>query len=232
MVNAFNIHSRVLELERELISAKADFAASKTLRTKLGTTVTAWVTAIVSAIVLSAMALGACVTAIIGTVSLATELVISFLAFVEFCVVSLIKIIEATFVACATVWAIICSLLDDINEIEDDNNLSPMCLRTPGVAPPPSPIPSPPSSPIISGNIGFLKLRDIRDIRDIRDVSGIQQASRPVMCKAPDMYKALDVYKAPIEDVCRGLPYASKEQKRAARIARRAARFLPYKSRP
>ena len=221
MVNTFNVHSRVLELERELISAKADFAASKTLRTKLGTTVTACVTSIVSAIVLSAMALGACVTAIISTVSLATELVISFTAFVEFCVVSLIKIIEATFVACATVWAIACSLLDDINEV-DDNNLSPMSPRIPGTAPPPSPIPSPPSSPMISGNVGFLELRDIydiRDIRDIRDVSGIQQVVWPVMCNA------LDVYKAPIEDVCSGLPYASKEQKRAARIARRAARF-------
>lgn len=212
MVNTFNVHSRVLELERELISAKADFAASKTLRTKLGTTVTAWVTAIVSATVLSAMALGACVTAIISTVSLATELVISFVSFAEFCVVSLIKIVEATLVACATVWAITCSLLEDINEV-DDNNLSPMCPRIPGNAPPPSPIPSPPSSPMISGNVGFLELRDIRD------VSGIQQVSWPVL------YNALDVYKAPIEDVCRGLPYASKEQKRAARIARRAARF-------
>jgi hypothetical protein len=216
MVTTFNVHSRVLELERELISAKADFAASKTLRTKLGTTATAWVTAIVSAIVLSAMALGACVTAIIGTVSLATELVISFVALVEFCVVSLIKIVEATFVACATVWAIVCSLLDDINEVEEDNNLSPMSPRIPGKAPPPSPIPSPPSSPMISGNVGFLELRDIFDIRD---VSGIQQVSWP------SMYNALDVYKAPVEDVCRGLPYASKEQKRAARIARRAARF-------
>ena len=218
MVNTFNIHSRVLEFERELISAKADFAASKTLRTKLGTTVTAWVTAIVSAIVLSAMALGACVTAIIGTVSLATELVISFMSFVEFCVVSLIKIIEATFVACATVWAIACSLLEDLIEVNevDDNNLSPMCPRIPGKAPPPSPIPSPPSSPMISGNVGFLELRDIYDIID---VSGIQQVSWPVM------YNVLDVYKAPIEDACRGLPYASKEQKRTARIARRAARF-------
>jgi len=214
MVNTFNVHSRVLELERELISAKADFAASKTLRTKLGTTATAWVTAIVSAIVLSAMALGACVTAIIGTVSLATELFISFTSFVEFCVVSLIKIIEATFVACATVWAIVCSLLEDLVEVNevDDNNLSPMCPRIPGTAPPPSPIPSPPSSPMISGNVGFLELRDIYDIRD---VSGIRNVSWPVM------------YKAPIEDVCRGLPYASKEQKRTARIARRAARFLP-----
>lgn len=230
MVNTFNVHSRVLELEREFISAKADFAASKTLRTKLGTAVTAWVTAIVSAIVLSAMALGACVTAIIGTVSLATELVISFMSFVEFCVVSLIKIVEATFVACATMWAIACSLLDDINEIEDDH-LSPMSPRIPGTAPPPSPIPSPPSSPMISGNGGFLELRDMRDIRDIIDVSGIQQVSWPVMYNAPDMYKApdmcnaIDVYKAPIADVCRGLPYASKVQKRAARIARRAARF-------
>jgi len=216
MVNTFNVHSRVLELERELISAKADFAASKTLRTKLGTTATAWVTAIVSAIVLSAMALGACVTAIIGTVSLATELFISFTSFVEFCVVSLIKIIEATFVACATVWAIVCSLLEDLVEVNevDDNNLSPMCPRIPGTAPPPSPIPSPPSSPMISGNVGFLELRDIYDIRD---VSGIRNVSWPVM------------YKAPIEDVCRGLPYASKEQKRTARIARRAARFLPYR---
>jgi hypothetical protein len=212
MVTTFNVHSRVLELERELISAKADFAASKTLRTKLGTAVTAWVTAIVSAVVLLAMALGACVTAIIGTVSLATELVISFTALIEFCVVSLIKIVEATFVACATVWAIIFSLLEDLVE-DDDNNLSPMCPRIPGTAPPPSPIPSPPSSPMISGNVGFLELRDIRD------VSGIQQVSWPVL------YNALDVYKAPIEDVCRGLPYASKEQKRAARIARRAARF-------
>lgn len=221
MVNTFNVHSRVLELERELISAKADFAASKTQRTKLGTTATAWVTAIVSAIVLSAMALGACVTAIIGTVSLATELVISFMSFVEFCVVSLIKIVEATFVACATVWAIACSLLDDINEVDDQMfPLSPMSPRIPGKAPPPSPIPSPPSSPMISGNVGFLELRDIYDIRDI---SGIQQVSWPVM------YDALDFYKAPIEDVCRGLPYASKEQKRAARIARRAARFLPYR---
>ena len=212
MVTTFNVHSRVLELERELISAKADFAASKTLRTKLGTAVTAWVTAIVSAVVLLAMALGACVTAIIGTVSLVTELVISFMSFAEFCVVSLIKIVEATFVACATTWAIVCSLLEDLNEV-DDNNLSPMCPRIPGTAPPPSPIPSPPSSPMISGNVGFLELRDIRD------VSGIQQVSWPVL------YNALDVYKAPIEDVCRGLPYASKEQKRAARIARRAARF-------
>lgn len=218
MVTTFNVHSRVLELERELISAKADFAASKTLRTKLGTTVTACVTSIVSAIVLSAMALGACVTAIIGTVSLATELVISFTAFVEFCVVSLIKIVEATFVACATVWAIAWSLLDDINEV-DDNNLSPMSPHIPGTAPPPSPVPSPPSSPKISSNVGFLELRDIYDIRDILDVSGIQQVSWPVI------YNALDVYKAPVEDVCRELPYASKEQKRAARIARRAARF-------
>jgi hypothetical protein len=218
MVKTFNVHSRVLELERELISAKADFAASKTLRTKLGTTVTAWVTAIVSATVLSAMALGACVTAIISTVSLATELVISFMSFAEFCVVSLIKIVEATLVACATVWAIICSLLEDLVEV-DENNLSPMCPRIPGTAPPPSPIPSPPSSPMISGNVGFLELRDIRD------VSGIQQVAWPIMCKAPDVYTALDVYRAPIEDVCRGLPYASKEQKRAARIARRAARF-------
>ena len=224
MVNTFNVHSRVLELERELISAKADFAASKTLRTKLGTAATTWVTAVVSAIVLSAMALGACVTAIISAVSLVTELVISFMTFVEFCVVSLIKIVEATFVACATVWAIVCSLLDDINEIEDDH-LSPMCPRVPGTAPPPSPIPSPPSSPMISGNVGFLELRDIHNIRNIIDVSGIQGASWPVMCKAPDMYNAIDVYKAPIADVCRGLPYASKEQKRAARIARRAARF-------
>ena len=226
MVNTFNVHSRVLDLERELISAKADFAVSKTLHTKLGTTVTTWVTAIVSAIVLSAMALGACVTAIIGTVSLATELVISFMTLVEFCVVSLIKIIEATFVACATVWAIVCSLLDDINEVDevDDNNLSPMCPmcpRIPGTAPPPSPIPSPvpspvpspPSSPMISSNVGFLKLRDIHNVCDIIDISGVRNVSWPVM------------YKAPIEDVCRGLPYASKEQKRAARIARRAARF-------
>jgi len=215
MVNTFNVHSRVLELERELISAKSDFAASKTLRTKLGTTATTWVTAIVSAIVLSAMALGACVTAIIGTVSLATELFISFTAFVEFCVVSLIKIIEATFVACATVWAIVCSLLDDINEVDevDDNNLSSMCPRIPGTAPPPSPVPSPPSSPMISSNVGFLKLRDIHNVRDIIDISGVRNVSWPVM------------YKAPIEDVCRGLPYASKAQKRAARIARRAARF-------
>ena len=212
MVNTFNVHSRVLELERELISAKADFTASKTLRTKLGTKATEWVTAIVSAIVLSAMALGACVTAVISAVSLVTELVISFMTFVEFCVVSLIKIVEAMFVACVTVWAIVCSLLEDLVEVED-NNLSPMSPLIPGKAPPPSPIPSPPSSPMLSGNIGFLELRDVRD------VSGIQQVSWPVM------YNALDVYKAPIEDVCRGLPYASKEQKRAARIARRAARF-------
>jgi hypothetical protein len=221
MVNTFNVHSRVLDLERELISAKADFAVSKTLHTKLGTTVTAWVTAIVSAIVLSAMALGACVTAIIGTVSLATGLVISFMTFVEFCVVSLIKIIEATFVACATVWAIACSLLDDINEV-DDNNLSPMCPmcpRIPGTAPPPSPVPSPPSSPMISSNVGFLKLRDIHNVRDIIDISGVRCVPGQVT------YNMLDFYKAPIEDVCRGLPYASKEQKRAARIARRAARF-------
>jgi hypothetical protein len=217
MVTTFNVHSRVLELERELISAKADFAASKTLRTKLGTSVTAWVTAIVSAVVLLAMALGACVTAIIGTVSLVTELVISFMSFAEFCVVSLIKIVEATFVACATVWAIVCSLLEDLNEVDEVDDqmypVSPMCPRIPGTAPPPSPIPSPPDSPVISSNVGFLELRDIRD------VSGIQQVSWPVI------YNALDVYKAPIEDVCRGLPYASKEQKRAARIARRAARF-------
>lgn len=218
MVNTFNVQSRVLELERELISAKADFAASKILRTKLGTTATTWVTAVVAAIVLSVMALGAFVAAVIGTVSLATELVISFMSFVEFCVVSLIKIVEATFVACATVWAIIWSLLDDLNEVEDDH-LSPMSPRIPGAAPPPSPIPSPPSSPMISGNVGFLELRDIHNIRDIIDVSGIQQVSWPVI------YKTIDVYKAPIADVCRGLPYASKEQKRAARIARRAARF-------
>ena len=219
MVATFNVHSRVLELERELISAKADFAASKTLRTKLGTTATAWVTAVVSAIVLSAMALGAFVTAVIGTVSLATELIIAFMALVEFCVVSLIKIVEATFVACATIWAIMCSLLEDLVEV-DDNNLSPMCPRIPGTAPPPSPIPSPPSSPLILSNTGFLELRNIHNIRDIIDISGVQQVSWPVM------YNNLrDVYKAPIEDVCRGLPYASKEQKRAAKIARRAARF-------
>ena len=221
MVNTFNVHSRVLELERELISAKADFAASKTLRTKLGTSVTAWVTAIVSAVVLLAMALGACVTAIIGTVSLAIELVISLVALIEFCVVSLIKMFEATFIACATVWAIVCSILDDLNEVEEDPMfpLTPMCPRIPGTAPPPSPIPSSPDSPVISSNVGFLELRDIRDI------SGVKQVSWPIMCKAPDMYTTLDVYRAPIEDVCRGLPYASKEQKRAARIARRAARF-------
>jgi len=219
MVTTFNVHSRVLELERELISAKADFAASKTLRTKLGTTVTACVTSIVSAIVLSAMALGACVTAVISAVSLVTELVISFMTFVEFCVVSLIKMFEATFVACATVWAIVCSLLEDLNEIED-NNLSPMCPRIPGTAPPPSPIPSPPSSPLISSNTGFLELRNIHNIRDIIDISGVQQVSWSVMYN-----NSRDVYKAPIEDVCRGLPYASKEQKRAAKIARRAARF-------
>ena len=215
MVTTFNVHSRVLELERELISAKADFVAYKTLRTKLGTAVTEWVTAVVSAVVLFAMALGACVTAIIGTVSLVTELVISFTALIEFCVVSLIKMFEAIFIACATVWAIVLSLLDDLVEIEEDQMfpLSPMCPRIPGAAPPPSPIPSSPSSPVISSNVGFLELRDIRD------VSGSQQVSWPVI------YNALDVYKAPIEDVCRGLPYASKEQKRAARIARRAARF-------
>lgn len=226
MVNTFNVHSRVLELERELISAKADFAASKTLRTKLGTKATEWVTAIVSAIVLSAMALGACVTAIISGVSLATELVISFMTFVEFCVVSLIKIVEATFVACATIWAIMCSLLEDLNEIEDNNlspmsPMSPMSQRIPGTAPPPSPIPSPPSSPMISGNVGFLELRDIHNVRDIIDISGVQQVSWPVMYN-----NSRDVYKAPIEDVCRGLPYASKVKKRAAKIARRAARFL------
>ena len=187
MVNTFNVHSRVLELERELISAKADFAASKTLRTKLGTAATTWVTAVVSAIVLSAMALGACVTAIISAVSLVTELVISFMSFVEFCVVSLIKIVEATFVACATVWAIVCSLLDDIIEVEEDqmSQISPMHPRVPGTAPPPSPIPSPPASPVISSNVGFLELRDIYDIRDI---SGVRCVPRPVMCKAPDMY--------------------------------------------
>jgi hypothetical protein len=220
MVTTFNVHSRVLELERELISAKADFAASKTLRTKLGTTVTACVTSIVSAIVLSAMALGACVTAIISIVSLATELVISLVALIEFCVVSLIKMFEATFIACATVWAIVCSLLDDINEV-DDNNLSPMCPRIPGTAPPPSPVPSPPSSPMISGNVGFLELRDIHNVRDIIDISGVQQVSWPIMYN-----NSRDVYKASIDDVCRGLPYASKVQKRAAKIARRAARFL------
>lgn len=215
MVTTFNVHSRVLELERELISAKADFAASKTLRTKLGTSVTAWVTAIVSAVVLLAMALGACVMAIIGTVSLVTELVISLVALVEFCVVSLIKMFEATFIACATVWEIVCSLLEDLVESEEDQMfpVSPMCTRIPGTAPPPSPIPSSPDSPVISSNVGFLELRDIRDI------SGVKQVSWPVI------YNALDVYRAPIEDVCRGLPYASKEQKRAARIARRAARF-------
>lgn len=220
MVTTFNVHSRVLELERELISAKADFVAYKTLRTKLGTAVTEWVTAVVSAIVLLAMALGACVTAIISAVSLFTELVVSLVALIEFCVVSLIKMFDATFIACATVWAIVCSLLDELNEVDDQMYpVSPMCPRIPGTAPPPSPIPSPPSSPVISSNVGFLELRDIRDI------SGIQQVSWPIMCKAPDVYNALDVYKAPIEDVCRGLPYASKEQKRAARIARRAARF-------
>lgn len=218
MVNTFNVHSRVLELERELISAKANFVASKTLRTKLGSVATEWVTAVVSAIVLSAMALGACVTSIICAVSLVTELVISCMSFVEFCVVSVIKMFEATFIACATLWAILCSLLDDLSDNEDDQ-MSPMCPRIPGAAPPPSPIPSPPSSPMISSNAGFLELRDIHDIRDIFDVSGIRHASRSVMYNAPD------VYKAPIDDACRGLPYASKEQKRAARIARRAARF-------
>jgi len=216
MVTTFNVHSRVLELERELISAKADFVASKTLRTKLGTTATAWVTSLVSAIVLSAMALGACVTAIISSVSLVTELVISFIVLIEFCVSSLIKMIEAIFIAGATVWAIVCSLLDDLNEVDDQMfPLSPMCPRVSGTAPPPSPIPSPPSSPKISGNTCFLALRDINSVRDVIDISGVRQVT----------YNALDVYKTPIEDVCSGLPYASKEQKRAARIARRASRF-------
>ena len=224
MVNTFNVHSRVLELERELISAKANFVASKTLRTKLGTVATECVTAVASAIVLSAMALGACVTSIICAVSLVTELIISFTSLAEFCVVSVIKIIEATFVACATVWAILCSLLDDLSEIKEDqmspmSPMSPMCPRIPGAAPPPSPIPSPPSSPMISSNAGFLELRDIHDIRDIFDISGIRHVSWPVVYNAPN------VYKAPIDDACRGLPYKSKEQKRAAKIARRAARF-------
>jgi len=205
MFNTAGVHSRVFELERELISAKADFVTSKTLRTKLGTVAIDWVTAVASAVVLSSMAVAATFTAFVSAVSLVIELFISIVALVEFFCASVIKMFESLFLASVTVWAIICSLLDDLVEVEDDQ-MSPMSPRVPvsTLPPPPSPLPSPPASPLFSNNAGFLELRDL---------SGGYHTTLPL------------VYKAPIEDVCRGLPYTSKEQKRAARIARRASRF-------
>jgi len=205
MFNTASVHSRVFELERELISAKADFVTSKTLRTKLGTVAIDWVTAVASAVVLSSMAVAATFTAFVSAVSLVIELFISIVALVEFFCVSVIKMFETLFLASVTVWAIICSLIDDLVEVEDDQ-MSPMSPRVPVSTPPPppSPLPSPPASPLFSNNSGFLELRDL---------SGGYHTTLPL------------VYKAPIEDVCRGLPYTSKEQKREARIARRASRF-------
>lgn len=80
---------------------------------------------------------------------------------------------------------------------------------------------------MISSNACFLELRDIHDIHDIFDIfdiSDIQPVSWPVIYNA-QIFTGYRMFTGQIDDTRRGLPYKSKEQKRAAKIARRAARF-------
>jgi len=174
----------VFELEQELVAAKVDVvAATKTFRTKLGTTTIEWVTSVASALVLLTMALSATVAAAISTVTLLAELVISLVLSIEMAMVSIVKMLEATFIACATVWAIVSALLDDLTEIEEEQKQSF------GFAPPPpSPVYSSPSpSPRLSRT---------------------------------ELVSIFDVYN--------GKPYATKEEKREARITRRALRAYRF----
>jgi hypothetical protein len=173
-------HARVFELEQELVAAKVEVvAATKTFRTKLGTTTIEWVTSVASALVLLTMALSATVAAAINTVTLLAELVISLVLSIEMAMVSIVKMLEAMFIACATVWAIVSALLDDLTEIEEEQKQSF------GFAPPP---PSP-------------------------------------VCPSPRLSSTELVS---IFDVYKGKPYATKEEKREARITRRALRAYRF----
>jgi hypothetical protein len=180
--NSSSERARVFELEQKLVSAKVELVATKTLHTKLGTKTAEWVTAVATAMVLSVMALSAIVGAILNTLTLLTELIIALVMWIEMAAISVVKMIEAMFIACATIWAIVSSLLDDLTkiEVEQSYDIAP---------PPPSQIPSP---------------------------SQISSPPSPRSLSCTELVSIFEMHKE--------TPYATKEQKREARIKRRALR--------
>ena len=181
--------SRVLKLESELVSAKADLIASKTLRTTLGSKVTNWVTAMASFVVLLAMTATTFVTALVGSVELVAEIIITLATWSEFALVSIVMMCEVLFVACATLCAIVSTLFEGKPTVDTKRVL--FDLPPPPPSPELSPPPSPPDSPSHT-SMGPWTL----------DVC--EEATSNWQCT----------------------PYSSKEEKRLARITRRALRAL------
>ena len=181
--------SRVLQLERELVSAKADLIGSKTLRTTLGAKVTNWVTAMASFVVLLAMTVTTFVTALVGSVELVSEIIITLATWIEFALVTIVMMCEVLFVACATLCAIVSTLLDPKPKVDTKQVL--FDLPPPPPSPELSPPPSPPDSPSHTSMIPW----------------------------------TLDVCKEATSN-WQCTPYSSKEEKRLARITRRALRSL------
>ena len=181
--------SRVLQLERELVSAKADLIGSKTLRTTLGSKVTNWVTAMASFVVLLAMTITTFVTALVGSVELVSEIIITLATWIEFALVSIVMMCEVLFVACATLGAIVSTLLDPKPKVDTKRVLFdlPPPPPSPELSPPPSPPDSPSHTSIIPWTLDVCK-----------------EATSNWQCT----------------------PYSSKEEKRLARITRRALRAL------
>ena len=181
--------SRVLKLERELVSAKADLIASKTLRTTLGAKVTDWVTAMASFVVLLTMTITTLVTALVGSVEIVAEIIITLATWIEFVLVSVVMMCEVLFVACATLCAIVSTLLEGKPNVDTKRVLFdlPPPPPTPDLSPPPSPPDSPPHTSVIPWTL---------------DECGGETSKW--QCT----------------------PYSSKEEKRIARITRRALRAL------
>ena len=181
--------SRVLKLESELVSAKADLIASKTLRTALGSKVTNWVTAMASFVVLLAMTATTFVTALVGSVELVAEIIITLATWSEFALVSIVMMCEVLFVACATLCAIVSTLFEGKPTVDTKQVL--FVLPPPPPSPELSPPPSPPDSPSHTSMIPWT-------------LDVCEEATSNWKCT----------------------PYSSKEEKRVARITRRALRAL------
>ena len=171
------------------MSAKADLIASKTLRTTLGAKVTDWVTAMASFVVLLTMTISTLVTALVGSVEIVAEIIITLATWIEFALVSVVMMCEVLFVAFATLYSIVSTLLDGKPYV--DKKQVWFDLPPPPPSPELSPPPSPPESPSHTSMIPW-KL----------DVC--EEATSKWRCT----------------------PYSSKEEKRVARITRRALRAL------